>query len=573
MQIRQYSTTLLSCLLPALLVGCAAVSERPGQGPVPPEELTAEDSVVGRLDPDVLYYVGAAEISGRRDRHQQAAVYYIKAAELAGDPKIAERAVQVAVYADDEALTLRGISRWLELEPDAPEPHRLAAILHLRQGQPDQAWEHVERLLEHNDGAESWDAVAKLLAGSKDRTAAAAVYRRLAAERNPPPVEPVIQQLSDLGVRFGEMVLAEQYATRALQINPHSAQNYNWRGRLRTSLDRMEDARADFAKAVELDPDNGQWRQSFAALLAELGEYGEAIEQLGQIEPSVMVVYSQGIYANAAEDDALAMEFYRQLQSIEAEDENEKYFFLGQLGESLERPHDEIVQWYGRVRSGDRLEDAQFRTALVLGTNDQLAQARVILHRLQNGNAQTASRAFLAEAGLLRAADDKEEAYAVYSQGIDLLPDNTDLLFARALLAEELDRVEITEQDLQQVLAANPDDPNALNALGYTLADRTDRYDEALSLIERALEQLPDEAAVVDSMGWVQYKLGNLEAALDYLERALSLDYDAEIVAHIGEVLWAMGRRDEAIEAWRRGLEKEPDSEVIRSTQQRLVKD
>ncbi len=565
---------LFCCLLIGLTSGCAGLSPAPEALPDPPADLVdAPDSAITRLDPDVLYYVGAAEISGRAEQHQQAAQFYLKAAELAEDAKIAERAVQLAVYADNEELTLRGINRWLELEPGAPEPQRLAAVVRLRQGDPDRAWEHVSRLLERSNGPETWDAIIKVLAGSKGRAAATEVYRRLAAEHNPPAIEEIVQRLSDLGAQFAQLVLAEQFATRALQLNPGNAQTYNWRGRLRTSLNRLDDALADFAKAVELDPDNAPLRQSYAALLAEVGDYHAAIEQLDQVEPSAMVIYSQGVYAMAAEDEALANQFYQELQTVASEDENEKYFFLGQLGETLNRPYPEVIDWYGRVRSGDRMEDARFRTALVLGTNDELPQARVILRRLQNGTAQTAARAYLAEAGLLRQSDMNDEAYAVYSEGLELLPANTDLLFARALLAEEMDMVDVTERDLQQILETNPDDPNALNALGYTLADRTDRYAEALSLIERALEQLPDEAAVVDSMGWVQYKLGNLELALDYLERALSLDYDAEIVAHLGEVLWALGRHDEARETWREGLEKDPDAEIIRLTRERFEKD
>lgn len=564
----------MCCLLIGLTGGCAGLSRAPEAVPDPPPDLLdAPDSAVARLNPDVLYYVGAAEISGRAEQHQRAAQFYLKAAELADDPKIAERAVQLAVYADDEALTLRGINRWLELEPDAPEPQRLAAVVRLRQGDTDRAWEHVSKLLERSNGPETWDAIIKVLAGSKGRAAATEVYRRLAAEHNPPAVEEIVQRLSDLGAQFAQLVLAEQFATRALQLNPGNAQTYNWRGRLRTSLNRLDDALADFAEAVELDPENAPLRQSYAALLAEVGDYYAAIEQLDQVEPSAMVIYSQGVYAMAAEDEALANAFYEELKTVVTEDENEKYFFLGQLAETLKRPYSEVIDWYGRVRSGERMEDARLRTALVLGTNDELPQARVILRRLQNGTAQTAARAYLAEAGLLRQADMNDEAYAVYSQGLELLPANTELLFARALLAEEMDLVEVTEKDLQQILETDPDDPNALNALGYTLADRTDRYAEALSLIERALEQLPDEAAVVDSMGWVQYKLGNLELALDYLERALSLDYDAEIVAHLGEVLWALGRHDEARETWRQGLEKNPDSEIIRLTRERFVKD
>ena len=152
-----------------------------------------------------------------------------------------------------------------------------------------------------------------------------------------------------------------------------------------------------------------------------------------------------------------------------------------------------------------------------------------------------------------------------------MLKDNTDMLFARALLAETMDLLDITESDLRRVLELRLDDPNALNALGYTLADRTDRLDEAYDLIKRALDQMPNEAAIVDSMGWVHFKLGRYEEAIAYLERAIEIQFDSEIAAHLGEVLWTVGREQDAMELWDKALGLEPDSLVLQKTRARYL--
>ena len=223
------------------------------------------------------------------------------------------------------------------------------------------------------------------------------------------------------------------------------------------------------------------------------------------------------------------------------------------------------------MSQGERLTLSRMRSSVLLAELDRLAEARAMLRNLQNGNAETASNAYMLEAELVDRDGNSEEALKVYGRGLRLLPDQTQLRYARALHAEKIDRIDIAEQDLRAILEASPDDPNALNALGYTLADRTDRYDEALALISRAYEMLPEEPAIVDSMGWIHYKLGDYEKAEEFLRAALELAYDSEIAAHLGEVLWAMGRVDEALAVWDDALARDPESQVVLETKVRFV--
>ena len=175
-------------------------------------------------------------------------------------------------------------------------------------------------------------------------------------------------------------------------------------------------------------------------------------------------------------------------------------------------------------------------------------------------------RIYGAKAGIFQDAGQYQAAIDVFTAVLGVLPGNIDILYSRALTAERIDRIDMLEADLRAILSQDPDNGHALNALGYTLADRTNRYEEALGYLEKAITILPDDPAVIDSMGWVLYKLGDYEQSIRYLRRALSKMNDAEILAHLGEVLWVSGNREEAREVWRQGQEDFPDDKKLNET-------
>jgi tetratricopeptide (TPR) repeat protein len=183
--------------------------------------------------------------------------------------------------------------------------------------------------------------------------------------------------------------------------------------------------------------------------------------------------------------------------------------------------------------------------------------------KLRQDNPQEAVSLLISEAEVLREEKRYQQGFDLLTQALAQYPDNPDLLYTRTLLAERLDRLDIVERDLRRLIDANPKNGQALNALGYTLADRTDRYQEALQYLQQAVALLPNDPAVLDSMGWVYYRLGQYDKALDYLRRAYQLSEDDEIGAHLSEVLWVAGQRDEARTVWQKALDKEPDSDYL----------
>ncbi|MBS1236701.1 MAG: hypothetical protein H6R46_1496, partial [Proteobacteria bacterium] len=209
-------------------------------------------------------------------------------------------------------------------------------------------------------------------------------------------------------------------------------------------------------------------------------------------------------------------------RTLDVQPENDQArLYLGQVAEQRKR-YDDAIQWYSTVESAEMHFEAQTRLGVVL-------------------------------ARMLRDAKQYTEAFDVLSRALAELPDNADLLYSRALVAEKLNRIEVAEKDLRRILKKDPKNPNALNALGYTLADRTSRYAEALALIEQALVLKPDDPFILDSLGWVHYRLGNHSEAVR----------DAEIAAHLGEVLWVTGDRNGAESVWKNALQQTPDNEAL----------
>jgi len=244
-------------------------------------------------------------------------------------------------------------------------------------------------------------------------------------------------------------------------------------------------------------------------------------------------------------------------------------FYLGQVSEEQKRWPD-ALQWYAEVTRGEQFMPAQIRSAQVLSKQGDLDGARKFLRNVNAANSDQRVQLIIAEAQLLREANQPKAAFEVVERGLDTLPDQPDLLYDYAMLAEKLERVDLLESSLRKVIKLRPDHAHAYNALGYSLADRNERLDEAKELIETALKLAPDDSFIIDSMGWVLYRQGKTEEALKQLQRAYAGRQDPEIAAHLGEVLWVLGRRSEAQKVWDEALSKTPSNDVLVKTVQRL---
>ena len=358
----------------------------------------------------------------------------------------------------------------------------------------------------------------------------------------------------------------------------HGADAYMWSARL--ALDRGDKvaARTIYTEAIARDSVNPRLRSGYAALLADAGDNAAAANALAQGPQDDLSYGARAAYAARADDKALLAALYREMEADKSAREGKRIYLLGQVAELIDK-REAALAWYREVPEDDEHGfDAQMRIALVLDQLDRTAEALQQLHRLTGvaaGDTEQQRNVWLLEADLLAKRQRFVDALAVYDRALLNLPDDARLLYARALLAVDHGDVAGGERDLRRVLELKPDDAEALNALGYTLADRSQgndaRQHEALDLIQRALKLKPDEPAIIDSMGWVRYRLGDLDASLENLRNAYAKQPDPDIAAHLGEVLWARGQRDEARRVWDEGRKKDARNKALIETIRRLT--
>lgn len=574
---------LFPLLLAGLLSACALPrgGEPPRPEPVPREESTAaappappEAATDTELSPNLLYDILLGEIAGQRGALEDAVAHLLEAALRTPDARLAERALRVAVFAKQPAAALQAARRWVELDAANLEARQALAALALREGFHDEALEQLDYLLSRSgaEDARGFEQLSGLLAREADEAAALALMGRLAARHG----DNAHAQLAHarLAAHNEEWELALEAVERALALDPALGQAQVLRARIRVQQGAPETALETLAAAVQRSPGDSQLRLAYARLLVELAQVEEARAQfriLGRQEPdNPEVLFPLALLALEAEQHDTAEQHLQRLLELGSH-QAEAHYYLGQLAENRGEI-EQALDWYSRVEPGaQHWQEVQVRMAHLEARLDRMAEARARLQELRGREPGAALRLFLEEGVILSQAGMHAEALALYTRVLQVHPDNDDLLYARSLAAERLDRLDITEADLHSILARNPEDARALNALGYTLADRTDRYEEALAYIERAYAQVPDDPAIIDSLGWVHFRLGNLELAREHLQRAYALHPDGEIAAHLGEVLWALGEQDEARRIWEEARDLDGDNPILLDTLERLL--
>jgi len=542
-----------------------AVRGDPGLGDVQP---------IYRREANLVYHVMAGELAGYEGDMALAVQNYLDAARLSDEPDVAERATRIALFAHDYSHALTAAERWAALAPKAVDAQRILGVLYLRQGKLDQAVDAFDRslALTHGDADQGFYLISRILSREEDHKASLELMQRLVQRHD-----------ADAAAHYAYAQLAAQFedydqglaqAQRALDLKPGWADAGLLRARILMGQGKTEAALKGMEALVKAEPRSRALRISYARLLAEANRYDEAGKQFEQLlkknPKDSELLYAMALLTIEGKRYDLAQDYLKRLLRT-GKRNDDAYYYLGAIAEGQGHP-DQAIKWYGRVHHGERVVDARIRSSLLMAKRGDLAAARKHLHSVRPTSEASAVRFFIADADLLREAGKLDEAMKVLDDALAQLPGDNDLLYARSLMAEKLGRIDQSEADLKQILASDPDNVQALNALGYTLADRTTRYKEALAYIQRALELSPDEPAILDSMGWVQYRLGNLEQATNFLRRAYKVDPDPEVAAHLGEVLWVSGDRTAANQVWDQALKKDPKSKPLLDTVKRFRK-
>ena len=577
---------LLLILFVLLFQGCTSqkvVYEQPIQpeaAPVVVKKQIAESKqppVVARpLTTPVLYHLLSGEIAGQRGQFRQAVAHYMEALRLAPDPEVAQRAARIAVFARDDQSALQAAQIWVRLEPDNLEAQQVTAAMLLRNGQTDAAMVHFENILAatrdtQNSERKGFMLIVALLSKEQDKQAAMAVMDKLVVDRQQNPS--ALYAYSHLALVMGEVDKAAVNIDKTLALKPDWIDAHLLQANILIRQGRNTEALKKLATVTEEYPDEIRLRLYYARKLIDEKQYQQAREQFNEVlerDPDhVGALYAMGLLGLQVREFEEAEASFRKLLKT-GQHTDEANYYLGELYEARRQPQ-QAINYYAGVNKNPQRIDAQIRIAALLAGMGKLEAARGHLHRVQAPTLEVQLRLYLAEGELLRASGRDEETFELYTQALEEMPGNARLLYARALIAEGIGHLDIAIQDLEQILKNEPGNIEALNALGYTLVDKTGRVQEGLGYIEKALAGKPDDPAIMDSMGWAYYRLGKHDKALEFLRRAYAKMPDPEIASHLGEVLWVSGDQSGARKIWDDALQQAPKHKLLRNVMQRFT--
>jgi tetratricopeptide (TPR) repeat protein len=511
-----------------------------------------------------------AEIAAQRGESGPALATLARLARELKDPLIARRAVEIAIRsrAMEPALDLAVLL--MELEPDSPLGRDLVASLVAGGGSVDKARDTIAGIIAANEAKPLLLTQLAYFFGRFSDKAAVLEATRTITGRYPKLAESHYA-LGVAALLADKPVIARAEAATALQMRPGWAQ-----AAILSAQILKKEAPAEvipyYQDFVKRHPGSKEVRMQLAREYAAARRNAEArdefraMERLAPDDPQIP--YAIGLIDLQLEDHADAESAFRRALGRGHPDPGAVYLGLGQAAEAAKRP-DEAIDWYGKVDSGDWMR-AQMRIATLIAKRDGLAKGREFLQQIRPRTQEDRIQLVQGEAQLLRDAKAWQETYDMLTAALERFPESYELLYDRAMAAERVGKLDVLEADLRRVIELKPDYAHAYNALGYTLADRTERLDEAYSLIEKALKLSPEDPFILDSLGWVQYRRGNLEEALKNLKIAYGTRPDPEIAAHLGEVLWKLGQRDEASKVWKTALADNPDHEALLAVMQKF---
>jgi len=566
MQKHRYLPRLTALLIALMLANSSLAAEET------PAAAAAPATAPVQLSSEFIYKYLVGEVAGQRGEIGLASTLFYELAETSKSPMLAERAARAAAYGNLQQLAIKSATLWAELEPDSTEAHQAIAQMLISTGNLQDALPHLQKLLAiEKSRAEGFLYLNGILARHPDKAGVQALVEELAAPY--PNLAEAQFSVAHSAWAAGDLDSALQALERTEKLrpdwqiaallhgeilsqqNPQSALDFYQKylrqhakahdvrlayAKLLVNLKQLDPARKQFKQLVDQAGDNPEMPMVVALLAGQLGEYAEADR-----------------YLKLALDKG-----YKDTEQI--------YLYLGQSAEKQNKDA-KALEWYRRVKGDAHLFDARLRIASVLARSEGIDPAREYLHKLNNLTSEQQAAAYQLEASLLMRNKAYQDAFSVLETAIKTTPNTPEMIYDFAMAAEKVQRFDVMEKQLRVLIQLRPDSAQAYNALGYSLADRNERLPEALALIDQALKLSPEDHYILDSMGWVKYRMGLLEPALEFLQRAYSVQQDPEIAAHLGEVLWQQGQEEAARKTWNEALKAFPDNEILRDTIQKFV--
>lgn len=555
-----------------MLTACAAKSIENSSNPSAEKteaKLAAKEKDLAQeakteISPEVLFLLMTAEIAGQREQYGLALDGYLRASERVQDVAVIERAARIALYVQDDVKLKQAVDLWIEAAPDNLDARYLMAVAELRAGNRSEAFNNIEYILlqEPKDFDVKAIAMIKNLPNPQSVGLAYQVYGDLSAKY--PENAKLYFVLALLDAQAQKLRQAHVSIAQALEIEPQWSKALMLQAQLYISQGRLAEATLVLQKIDEQE-ESVQIKEQIAQLQMQQGRFAEAETTLQDLlesypENKELKFKLALVYLQLGEDKK-ARSILEPLV-IEQEYRDRASFYLGRMDANAKRSAEALI-WFDAIGAGPYKYEAGMNAIFILMEDKQYENA---LLRLANLKIEYPDKA----GGMVLIESEIYSLQGAYQQGFDVLtsellknPDNKKTLYARALLAEKLGKLDVLEDDLKYILDKDPNDANALNALGYTLVDQTTRYEEAQEYLDKALALKPNEPIILDSYGWLLFKLNRLEESRKYLQRAYDLLPQAEIAAHLVDVLWALQQTRQAKALLAEALNKTPDDPLL----------
>ena len=571
--------------LSLVLLSTPAQAQDAAKPPADEEPASVQNSA---LTAPLFYQLLLGELNVRGGEPGAGYSLILDAARRQRDPLLYRRSVEVALQARSGEAALSAARAWAQDIPGSLEADRYVLQILLALNRVAETAPVLRDLLRdtaENDRNDTLNAIPQTYARVMDKALAAQVVREALAPllARPEHAAPAWTTIGRMELAQGRLPQAQEAALTGHAADPTSpypallALELLERGAtemepmIRRQIQASQKA-SDMDTAVALN---------YARILLDLQRLGEARQQLEglttrqplQPEPWLLLGSLQA-QTNDLRDAAASLSQYMALVRQSPDERGARgltqaYLLQAQIAEK-QGDYATANAWLDRIENADEIMAAQMRRASLLARQGRLDQARELLRQQPERRPEDARLKLVAEAQLLRDFKQWAQAYEVYGEAVRRFPDDNELLYDQAMMAEKANRPAEMEALLRRLMAARPDHQHAYNALGYYLADRGERLLEAKQLIEKAVSLAPDDAYIQDSLGWVEFRMGNTDKALAILRAAYAKRADAEIAAHLGEVLWTAGQRDQALKIWREGLILAADNETLVNTLKRL---
>lgn len=542
-----------------------AETEAPPAEAPPAEEAPVLPNI--ELSSDLLYEYLLSEIAAQRGNDTVAVEGSLDLARKTRDPRLAMRAAKFALQFGQPEQAIEALRIWRDTDPSSIMARRMLSSVLLRSGKLDEARDEFVNLLKADEShsAQDFMQIYQILASYPDQAAALKLMRDLAQPY--PRVAEAHWAVAQLAQASGDEKLALDEAEQARSLRPEWNMAVSLEAILlqkdhpQQGLDMLHSYLASYPDAQEI-------RLQYARALLEQKQYKLAREQFRYMADknpdNPEFAYAIALISLQLNDMDNAETELKQALSKGKKDQGTVQYYLGQLSEAKNND-DEAISYYRQVRDGEFLVPAQIRTAYLLSKHGQLAEARRILHEVQTTDNEQRAKLAMIEAQLLRDANQFEEAYRVLNQALEKLPNDVDLIYETGMMADQIGKPDVFEQLMRKLIKIKPDYAQAYNALGYGMLERNEHIPEAMELVEKALQLAPDDASIMDSVGWGYYRSGKLDESVKMLRRAYAGNANPEIAAHLGEVLWVRGDKAEAKKIWQDSLKNNPGNKPLQA--------